>query len=94
LVGGLQRYGDVHVRVEIGGHVRERIAYADRLDVRRRGQADAQVAGHVRGENERLVGRQLERRFAVLVPDGFVDAVRVAGRRREEVYHQKVHPGA
>ena len=54
LIRRFERAGDVTVRGQEDRHVGEHVADADRLDVRREG-----TVGGVRGERERLAGRQL-----------------------------------
>src|SRR5687767_9916956 len=73
LIRRLQRHGDVIGDGQIGGHVWQRVADGDRLDVGARDPTGGRVAGDVSGEGQRLVGGELEFLLVDRVPDGFVN---------------------
>src|SRR5208337_126571 len=87
LVGRFQRGGDVASLGKENRQRRELVADSDGLHV---GCWD--VSAYVGRHDQRLVGRRYERLVAEIVPDRLVNALGVAGRRREKVHDEQIHP--
>ena len=80
LIGGLERHRDIPVRREEEGHIDQRIADADRLDIGGWGRP-----GVVGGERQRLVIGHRLGWAAELGPDDGMDPLGVAFRPRVEI---------
>src|SRR5271157_1026687 len=87
LVGRFQRRGDVASLGKEDRQRRERVADSNGLYV---GCWD--VSADVGRHDQRLVGRRYEGLVAEFVPYRLVNALGVAGRRREKVHDEQIHP--
>src|SRR5262245_13348821 len=86
LVGRFEWYRNVIVRIQVGRHVRQRVANPDRLDV-----SDFRNGGDVSGQRERLVRRKFKRLLLDLVPNDLVDPLGVAGGRRKQIDDEDIN---
>jgi hypothetical protein len=85
LIRGLQGRRNVPPRGEKQRSVGKPISDRDRIDVRGFGPT-----GVVRNHRKRFIGGEFEWLVLDLVPNGFVNSLRVAPRWREEIDEQQV----